>query len=137
MESGAMHYPPAKETHLSGFSPLLSSRFSFSHCIVETYQDGPLCFSSHAARLRCGAEGAGANVLLGYQDSFIHSTLMEKFVMEIYDALGIAAGTRVQNNESCWEATALAHFIYEFVIAYSTTSTALDSAYLCCSLGIQ
>lgn len=89
-----MHYAPAKETHMSCFSPLLSSRCSFSHCIVETYQDAPFCSSSHAAQLRCGAEGAGANVLLGCQASFIRPILMEEYVMEIYGALVVAAGNQ-------------------------------------------
>ncbi len=94
MESEAMHYAPAKETHVSCFSPLLSSHFSFSHCIVETYQDAPFCSSSNTAQLRCGAERAGANVPLGCQTSFIRPTLMEEFVIEIYDALVVAAGNQ-------------------------------------------
>lgn len=77
---------------MSCYSPLLSSRCSFSHCIVKTYQDAPFCSSSHAAQLKCGAEGAGANVPLGCQTSFIRPTLMEEFVIEIYGGLVVAAG---------------------------------------------
>lgn len=44
----------------------------------------------------------------------------------------------MQNNESCWEAAALAHFIYESVIAYSTPSysTGYGTPSLCCKLGV-
>lgn len=83
LESEAIHYAPAKETHMSWISPSLSFCCSFSRCIALFLI--ACCTAEVRVLCKCPA---------GLPGFFYSSYLDGEFVMEIYGMLVVAAGNQ-------------------------------------------